>query len=323
MYMVTYTCYRCGLSTEIRTHMQKHLIRKHPCKPNLRDINVLDYSSDILARRDFSETCFCEKKSKIRPISSHFVPSRKDFQEIAKKPVFCCEFCNKGYGQKQHLTRHLKTCKLRPSELCLSEFGNTHSIVSDLNDIIKSQNRQLEHFHNNSQYGCSSTQTNNVQININVDKNRLDYKNTNYDILSDDDIKHAISHTKRCLQELIPRIHFNPSHPENQNVYVSCLKSAIAMLFENSRWNAHMWNDVADRIIDDNIVTIQEWIRVNGDEHPQLATKFESFMTERDNSGELFISDIKRDIKMILYNNRKLVHSDNTVRYLQNLDDKS
>ena len=47
--------------------------------------------------------------------------------------------------------------------------------------------------------------------------------------------------------------HFNKEHPENQNIYISCLKSDVAMMYENQKWITHAWPDIADRIINDNV----------------------------------------------------------------------
>ena len=131
------------------------------------------------------------------------------------------------------------------------------------------------------------------------------------------DIQSALNHAGRCLQEIIPQIHFNNNHPENQNIYISCLKSAVAMMFEGERWNAHMWEDVAERFIDDSIITLQEWMEDNQSNYPHLVDKFETFLQKKE--GVKFNNKIKREIKMILYNHRKMIHSEEMVKLLQNI----
>ena len=165
----------------------------------------------------------------------------------------------------------------------------------------------------------TNNSNNNVQININVDRNRLNYKDTNYNVIDEYDIQRAISHTGRCIQEIIPMTHFNKEHPENQNIYISCLKSAVAMMFEDDRWNARTWSDVADRVIDDNTVTLQEWMEANKERHPQLEENFKIFMGRKEGDDDPFLTKLKIDIKFILYNNREIVHSKAMVKLLQSL----
>ena len=39
--MVLYVCERCGkYKTYIKTHYKRHLLRKNPCKPILRNISI-------------------------------------------------------------------------------------------------------------------------------------------------------------------------------------------------------------------------------------------------------------------------------------------
>ena len=224
----------------------------------------------------------------------------------------------------------MKSCKDKQEQD--DATAKTYALVEKLNQQIESQQKQIDAMKNEKQHIINNTNNtnntnnmnshnhNNVQINIQLDKNRLDYKDTNYNIIGENDIRYAISKTGKCIQEIVSATHFNKKHPENQNIYISCLKSAVAMMFEEQRWNAHAWNDIADRVINDNTVTLQSWVELNKDNHPNLAEKFKIFMERKEGNSKTFLSNLKRELKMVLYNNRKLVHSEEMITLLQRLE---
>ena len=313
--MVQYNCYRCGYCTIYKKDMRLHLNRKNKCNPILRDINIDDYRQNILNKEKIDETRFCTKNA---PYCT--VLHQKD------SDMFECDFCKKKYKFQRSLTRHLKICRAKQEQD--EADANTYALVERLNQqieiqkqTIQSQNQRIESLEQKPQINMFTNNSNNVQINIQMDKNRLDYKDTNYDVIGAEDIQFAISKAGRCIQEIIPITHFNKKHPENQNIYVSCLKSAVAMMFEEKRWNAHAWNDIADRVIDDNIVTLQNWMDLNKDNYPGLVEKFKIFIDRKEGGYNTFLTNLKRELKMVLYNNRKLIHSDAMVKLLHTLDD--
>jgi hypothetical protein len=80
--------------------MRTHLSRKNTCDPILRDINLDEYSKDILGRRKFIETV---ENPESLPNHSKSLP----FHSIS------CDYCNKSYKYNYNLTKHLKTCKVK------------------------------------------------------------------------------------------------------------------------------------------------------------------------------------------------------------------
>ena len=321
LYMSHYNCYRCGYITIRRSDMRLHLNRKNICKPIIRDINIDDYRQNILNKEKIDETHFCTE-------NAPFCTKNAPFCTVLHQPDyggFECIFCKKKYKFQRSLKRHLKTCKVKQDQENIN--ANTHALVEKLDQqieiqkqTIQSQKQQIENFEQKPQINTFTNTNNNVFINIHMDKNRLDYKNTNYDVINAEDIQFSISKAGRCIQEIISITHFNKNHPENQNIYISCLKSTVAMMFEEKRWNVHAWNDIADRVIDDNAVTLQSWMDLNKDDHPGLAEKFKIFM-DRKEGDNAFLTSLKRELKMVLYNNRKLIHSDEMVNLLHTLDD--
>jgi len=88
----TFTCDICNRSFNHKQTLNRHLKRKNPCK---KVAEILPHFVPNLS-----------KNVKFRPISSHFT-------SISNIKLNQCSYCYKSYKQKQHLTRHLKTCKVK------------------------------------------------------------------------------------------------------------------------------------------------------------------------------------------------------------------
>lgn len=331
--MVQYKCIRCGYLTEHKTKMRLHLDRKIICNPVLQDINLDHYRNDILEikKNIITENCAKNKQScaknkqscaETEPSCAILHQNTEILSNLDNQNCydFACKFCLNKYKLKSSLNRHWKTCKAKIEQ---EEADiNNKILINKLNDQIEQQNKQIAsqqtqitNITNNSQ--SNSHNTNNVQINVNIDKRRLSYKNTNYDALTDKDIQQSLNRAGRCIQEIIALTHFNPKHPENQNIYISCLKSAVALLFEDEKWNAHLWDDVSDRVVDNSIITIQDWLDQNKDKHPRLAEKFQIFVDKREGDDDKFSVNLKRAIKLVLYNGRNMIRSSDMIKLLQ------
>ena len=327
--MPKYFCYRCGYNTNIVTHMENHLRRKNNCKPKLRDICVTDYRLNILNCDNFEDIenekgCtknapFCTKLHQIDTILHQNM-----VKEGNPKSSHICTYCNKSYDYKRSLNRHLKTCKEKKEHD--NEMNKMYILIDKLNEQLKVQEEKIEDQQEKindqqkkiDQLKIKKTTNNNLQINgdVNINLNRLDYNKTDYDCISDEDIKNAIHMTNKCVQAMFKSIHFNTKYPQNQNIYVSNLKSGMAMVLEKNRWDAKQWDKIASKIIHDTAFTMYSWLQDNKEGNPELNRRFKKF---ENNSNEL-VKEQKDDLYLSMYNNRGMVFSDETIKRLQNMD---
>ena len=309
--MVKYNCFRCGYLADQKNHMRSHLRRKNVCEPILRDINLDEYSKDILGRRKFIETEFFDAPCEIIPKSCEIIHNHaKSYTNISNlEKIFECKYCNKKYNQNFILTRHLKTCKVKKT-LDESEVTTlTEQLDACKSEIktLKSARKPNRVINNNTQNNNNNTQNSNT-VNININGARLSYADTNYSVVSSENIGRAIHSSLRCVPNIIKATYFNKDHPENHNIYINSIKSGIVSVYNGEGWDAHEWNTFAVRLIHDNMLTMHEWMESNKEDHPRLVDKFDNF-TDHQENNEKYNKIMQNEVKLVLYNNRKTVLS--------------
>jgi hypothetical protein len=298
--MVQYACFRCGYLSEKKSSMRLHLNRKNICEPILRDIDLNEYSKDILGRRKFIETDNFEEIYQNIPNPYQIIPN--PYQNIPKlensENLHECKYCNKIYKQRFTLTRHLKTCKMK--EIADVEESEIR-VLNERIDAYKSEINALK----SSVMVNNNTQNNTQNININI--GRLAYNQTNYDVVSSKEMQFVIRSSLKCVPNIVKLTHFNEKHPENHNIYISSWKSGNVVVYNGKKWDTQNWNTFSERFVSNNIDTISDWLCLNGEDHPYLVEKFANFIKNQDN--DKFLKELSNEIKLIFYNNRSTVTS--------------
>ena len=112
-----------------------------------------------------------------------------------------------------------------------------------------------------------------------------------------------------CIPNLIKRIHFDPKKPENHNIYISNIKNKYIMIYDGNQWILNDQGEAINDIIDTNEFVLEqkleEWIE-NGKDYPEIMKKFNRYLEKKEKDD--VINKIKDEIKLLLYNNRKVVN---------------
>ena len=333
--MVNYQCIRCGYTTIDRVKIKNHFNRKTVCKPKLNDVNIDDYKEAILNEQEIilgedsvNNTILSKKEpfvshaneAIIKPIVSHF----EAINESIVSHLFECEFCKKRYNHRQSLNKHLKTCKEKKKDD--EDRNNLMALVNMLNSQLEEQREQLkeqkeqlkEQKEQNREQQKQIKElikkagvnigTQNIQQNIKI----LAYKNTDLSHLTDQDYLQCLNRSNMVIPNLIKKIHFNPKKPENHNIYISNIKNKYVMIYDGGKWNLHNQDETIDDLIDTNEVVIEqkleEWLE-NGKEYPEIMKKFNRYLEKKEKDD--VINKIKEEIKLILFNNRKVAEIKN------------
>ena len=86
--------------------------------------------------------------------------------------------------------------------------------------------------------------------------------------------------------------------------------TAITPIYDGKKWNLENRNDAIDELIDNNESVLEqqleEWIE-NGKQYPDIMKKFNRYLEKKEK--DTVINKIKEEIKLILFNNRKVFNN--------------
>ena len=262
----------------------------------------------------------------------------------AKKYNKTCQYCNRIFSSVLVCKNHMnKTCKMMPpigvpisalSEINQPDILNNaitiqlNKNISELQDkiaLIMSKLNKIEKeektepptntVHTTNNIGTANTNnigtanTNNIGT-INAPVTNYNINITPYDqpnnYIDNNTLKKILNRGFMSVQEFITKMHFNKDHPENHNVYISNKKDWNASYFNGTNWVLDEKNDILDTLYDNSsyyLITKYDELSEQLDE-PTL-TKFGRYKTACDDKK--LTKSIKKDIKFILYNNKKIV----------------
>jgi len=99
--------------------------------------------------------------------------------------------------------------------------------------------------------------------------------------------------------------HFNPKYPEYHNVYISSMKNKYAMTYDGSDWSLVMKDELIDKMYDKK----RDYIEENMDDFLESLTTSQINALHRwlnADDDHQYIRKIKNDMKLMLYNKRKM-----------------
>lgn len=105
--------------------------------------------------------------------------------------------------------------------------------------------------------------------------------------------------------KLTEAVHFNPKHPEYHNIYISNMKDKYAMMFDGKDWTLTTKEELINKIYDDKKNYIEEnWENFVASLTLSRKRALERWLDTEDEDAK--ITEIKEQIKMLLYNKRKI-----------------
>ena len=282
---MNYECTYCEYSTCVKANYNKHLSSK----------------KHILVE---SKSKVSPGKSKVSPV----VSPGKSTVNVLENEIFSCKYCGQNYKHKQSVTKHIK-------------YNCTKNKAEDLTELVRLMNLQMEKQKNDfeekiqGQAKQLETQTKQIEklmgkleINSSFNNNTinnitlLNYKDTDVSHLTNEDYKKCIKKVCFCVMSLIEKVHFNPTKPENMNIYISNIKDKYMMVYQNNKWSLTN-KKVLDDLYDDKEFMIDQWIEENKD--PEMVKFFKRYMDlKKDDKTMQMITD---EIKLMMFNNKNLI----------------
>jgi len=286
--MPNYVCELCNFSTHLKSNYTSHLSsKKHGMLIQLKTIH--------------------EPKAIVSlPLAKVSLPLAKVSLPLAKVSLYKCKYCDSSYRHKSSLSKHIKyTCTKNKDE--------------DLTELVRLLNLQLEtqkqEFNEKIESQSKKIETQSKQIEKLMDKldiqvsfttniqtiNLLAYRASDTSHLTDQDYRSCLKKVNHCVKHMIEKVHFNPSKPENMNIYISNIKDKYIMVYDGTNWNLANKKDEIDRLYEEKEMMLEEWLESNPEK--ELKDKFMRYLNNKE--SDECLNRIKEEIKLMLYNNQK------------------
>ena len=265
--MVKYECFRCGYVASQRCNMNQHLNRKNICIATEDDVEIDEikkyYGFEIKknitgfeqVKPGFEQekTVFYKKtETGFEQVKPAFEQVKPGFEQV--KPAFLskkikCTFCDKNFTRQYGLTCHLKICKKKKEEETLTIIQNEEMIKmkKEIEELKKCKNGNITNntnSHNNI--------VNNNTININ------NYGDENLKHLRNKDFAKLLDGIYNAVPKLIEKIHFDPNHPENQNIKYTNQRSPYLKVIKDNKWQLVSKKEELLDLIDNKCFMLKE-----------------------------------------------------------------
>jgi hypothetical protein len=166
----------------------------------------------------YCKDCCCGFQRKLN--YDYHLNTAKHKNRISKqnKPSFLCSICNKSFLHSSSLSRHKTNCKKEETVVPKMDLAAQIKELSErVEKIMKSREEEIKKNQNSISVNCFGNE-------------KLDY-------ITDNDILDCMNDINVSIPVLLEKIHFDPEHPENNNVRIPNKKLPHAEIMNSkSKW---------------------------------------------------------------------------------------
>ena len=316
--MVYYECFRCGYCSIHRNSMKNHLHRKNKCNPIKEDMEIeeikkyynFDGNKKSTEKMHLNDTQTTPKQHlnstfdgapKQHPNDTQTTPKRhpNDTQTTPKLCTRECKYCKKNFTRKSGLTKHLNICKVKK---------DAEILVINQNEEMNKMKKEIEELKKLNIHTQNNITTNNN--NINNSKNIIinNYGNEDLKHLRSKDFANLLNGIYSAVPKLIEKIHFDPEHPENQNIKYTNQKSPYLKIIKGSKWQFVGKKEELLDLIDNKCFMLKEKYYALLEKKKYNITndqrnKIEEFMEKYHEDDKKIILDLIERTELMLLNN--------------------
>ncbi len=268
------------------------------------------------ANRKIPCTLAMPNHAKTMPKHSKAMPNNADNSDDVCKSEQAkhkCNYCNKSFTQSGSLNRHLNDnrCKIK-KEQDIEKEVLFDKLVKELEENNKRIQKLEETVQQQSKIIKKSSKTNNGIIGNNNTINNID-NSVKIVAFGKEDISHLtnkdwlkiLNRNYKSIEDLTLITHFDKNRPENQNIYISNLRSKYIMVHDGSNWVVKDRNNTVGELYDEKAYIIFNKVEELTDKLPlKIVDKFDMIKTGYDEDE--IRKALLKDLDMTLYNQRRI-----------------
>ena len=312
--MVSYKCYRCGKIYGHKSEYTRHINRKNPCKSN----NLLN---NVQNEQKYTQN------------------EQNELQNCDKKANNKCLFCNKMFTTNSSRIRHQsKFCKIkrqqdqekedlmaqlikekeqnkRFEEKLAEKDRQMEKLLIEMNSIKKLiQNQNTKNIQKATSIQNATKIQNNTMNTVNNIK-IIAYGKEDLSHILETDYKMILNKGFKSVPALVESIHFNKNKPENHNIYISNMRDNYVLVYNGEEWQLMERENVLQEIVDSKTDILNDKFEELVDNLDEVTIKkFRRFLDQKDEDA--VINNIKKDLRLLLYNKRKTVEGNKNLESL-------
>ena len=239
--------------------------------------------------------CFFSKK---QSYECHLI-SNKHKMRISndKIKLHKCSICEQTFAHLSGLYRHRSKCKEKNNDVSKIDILETE--IQELRQKIEDLEKSKTNANNiqNIENQNITNNNNNIKININC------FGNENMDYITDKVILQCISKVYGSIPMIIERIHFDPEHPENNNIKIPNKKLPHAQIMTDDKWKFADRSDTIHSMIDNGYNILDETFQEKGHVLSNNQQKhFKNFQTKYEDGDKDTIKNIKDKVELLVIN---------------------
>ena len=282
--MVSYECIICNYSTNIKSHLNRHLkTKKHRVNEETRRKNINENDKNI---------------------QKHPQNIQKHPQNIHKKlRMYPCNYCEETFTNFSNKRRNeLHRCK-ENTNVSNSIITNQGNQIKKLEKAMENQKKEMaKHIEllltkvGNNYTTINNTNTNNIQLN--------NYGSEDLSHITDALKTYLIKHPFGAIQQLIEKIHFNRDKPENINLMITNKRDNKISVYEDGKWVYRNKKKTIQRLIDNKYYILDD--HYNDIDEKELSefnhTNYKSFSEKMDENDKQLLEQLYEDAEIIILN---------------------
>lgn len=240
-------------------------------------------------------------------------------KNACKEYNYTCRICQKKFASQSGMYRHMReTCKVKKENNkdkldLLNRMSKLDMENSKLKKEMAKMKRMMKKNNGAQTINNNNNTINDTTINGNVTNNIMlvGYGRENIKDLDEKELLKVLASGYDSPIKLTEAIHFNPKHPEYQNIYITNAKGKYATKYDGESWKLTNKNNLIEDLYDTKKECIEENLskfdaKLTTSSKNAIRRWLKSDEEQQDPSNAKKIKRIKDDLHLLLYNKRNI-----------------